>query len=557
MNHNHSKPRRILVVEDEATSAETLGLALEGMAATEISFAGGAEEALERLGAGAYHLLITDIQLPRMTGLDLLSALRASSNGAVLPVLVVSGDADPQTPARALALGARRLSPSRIRPRPCAGWWRSCSMTDRLWLAALLFCAAPLGAQQQPDLNAILARLEALEQQNRELKAELQALRKQVTPEPAKAVLAERVEVLERRSEETAQTKVESDHKLPIQLTGMALFNAYWNGGHSGDTSHPTTASLALSQPFAGATLRQSIFGVKFQGPHIFAGGTVNGTLYVDFFAGTATSLNQLARIRTASIDLDWRDTTITVGQDKPILAPREPTSLAQVGVTPLTAAGNLWLWMPQARIERRFHFGDSAGLRAQFGVFQTNESTANVPAEYVSMLSRARPGWQGRWEFWRDFAGDRHVSIAPGVHYSRSRFEGYTLRRASMRWTGSSARSAGSISAGSSSSAGIRRRWAACVLAHLLFRRQRARRAQPRRLGAVDVPRQLAHDLQSLRGRRGPSGRRPAARRDSAQPRLGRQHHVQTGLKHRGVFRGLPGAHDISRHGHATGSPL
>ena len=301
-------------------------------------------------------------------------------------------------------------------------------MRNRLRTILLLSAPAFACAQSQPDLNAILERLERLEQQNRELRAELESMRKQLPHVEAQPTLAERVEVQERRTEELAQSKLESEHRLPIQVTGMALFNAYWNGRNSGDTSHPTTASASSSQPFAGATLRQTIVGLKFQGPRIFAGGSVNGTVYVDFFAGTASSLNQLARIRTASLNLDWKDTTIMVGQDKPILAPREATSLAQVGVTPLTAAGNLWLWMPQARLEQRFHFGDSAGLRAQVGVFQTNENTSNVPAEYLTAFSRARPGWQSRFEFWRDLPGGRHISIAPGLHHSRSIVEDRSL---------------------------------------------------------------------------------------------------------------------------------
>ena len=86
----------------------------------------------------------------------------------------------------------------------------------------------------------------------------------------------------------------------------------------------------------------------------------------MDFFGGTGTALGQMVRLRIASVDFAWKDKTFTVAQDKPILAPREPDSLAQVGVSPLTGAGNLWLWSPQARLEQRFHFGETAGLRAQ-----------------------------------------------------------------------------------------------------------------------------------------------------------------------------------------------
>ena len=67
-------------------------------------------------------------------------------------------------------------------------------------------------------------------------------------------------------------------------------------------------------------------------------------------------------RLRTAAISLDWKNTSLLFGQDKPIISPRDPTSLAQVGVSPLTGAGNLWLWQPQIRLEQRFSLGENCG---------------------------------------------------------------------------------------------------------------------------------------------------------------------------------------------------
>jgi len=221
---------------------------------------------------------------------------------------------------------------------------------------------------------------------------------------------------------------VESANRLPVQLTGYVLFNAFLNGARSGDTSHPTTAAAAPTQAYGGATFRQSILGLKFQGPRIAGDGRVTGQFYMDFFGGTGTPLNSLLRIRVATLDLGWANTTVSFGQDKPIVAPREPESLAQVGVSPLTQAGNLWFWLPQARIEQRWALGREAGAKLQLGVIQTNESTANVPSDYLATLSRARPGLEGRFEIWKAFAGGRRIEIAPGLHASDSKVDGATL---------------------------------------------------------------------------------------------------------------------------------
>ena len=104
-------------------------------------------------------------------------------------------------------------------------------------------------------------------------------------------------------------------------------------------------------------------------------------------------------RIRTAAINLDWTNTSLMFGQDKPIISPRDPESLAQVGVSPLTAAGNPWLWQPQFRVEQRFSLGAGSGLRAQAGVFQTSIPSAAQGTIYAAQESR--PGAEGRLELW------------------------------------------------------------------------------------------------------------------------------------------------------------
>ena len=317
------------------------------------------------------------------------------------------------------------------------------------WACAIL---APLTAraQQPPELKEILDRLDRLENQNRQLMDELRALRQQLAagpaavsppppppgaeanaasegaPPPPAVPIEERVEVAEQRIAQIEQSKVESEHKLPVTLTGMALFNAFLNGTGSGGADNPTTASL-VRQGDAGATLRQSVLGLKFDGPDLQGGGKLTGSIYMDFFGG-GTGLNQTMRLRVASLDAAWKDTTLTFAFDKPIIAPREPDSLAQVGVSPLTAAGNLWLWQPQVRVEQRFALGEQAGVRAQFGVYETSETGTGLAAEYASTLARSRPGYQGRFELWANSGENRRFEIAPGFHLSDTHVIGQTV---------------------------------------------------------------------------------------------------------------------------------
>ena len=283
--------------------------------------------------------------------------------------------------------------------------------------------SAAASAQSPPEMREVLTRLERLERQNAELMNEVRALRQQLAArdpaaaEPAAPVapVEERLAVQERRIEEHEQSKVASDQKLPVTLTGTLLFNAFLNGRHSGD-QYPTTASLNPGPATAGASFRQTILGLKYDGPRIAGGAKVTGSLYLDLFGGSGASLNTLLRLRLASVDFAWKNTTLSAAHDKPLLAPREPESLAQLGVSPLTGAGNLWLWQPQFRFEQRFNFGDSAGLRAQLGIYQTSETGTGLPNTIA--FDRARPGYQGRFELWSKIGGGR-VEIAPGFHVS------------------------------------------------------------------------------------------------------------------------------------------
>ncbi|MEP6714686.1 MAG: hypothetical protein ABJC09_03875 [Terriglobia bacterium] len=258
--------------------------------------------------------------------------------------------------------------------------------------------------------------------------AEIQQLRAELqgsAASPPAAPLTERMDVQEARTAELAQSKMDTSQRMPITLTGMLLFNAFHNGKSGGGLQEPITARLAPGAALSGATFRQTVLGLKFNGPDLPGGGKASGSFYMDFWAGTSSPENNLLHIRLATVDFAWKNTTITVGQDKPIMSPREPTTLAQVGIAPLTGAGNLWNWEPQARIEQRIHFGESAGVRVQAGVYQSEEVYPGAaPTAFAASLERARPAYQGRLLFYKSGNG-RRFEIAPGFSFSQSHVAG------------------------------------------------------------------------------------------------------------------------------------
>jgi hypothetical protein len=302
------------------------------------------------------------------------------------------------------------------------------------------FLCMSVASAQQPDLRLVLERLDRLEALNQELREELRSLRDQLGASAQSAPpqtglnqsgatqpIQEQLEVQDRRIAELDQVKVGSDHRLPVTLTGTVLFNAYLNGQASGGSQNPVTASATTRRVGAGATLRQTILGLKFDGPTIFASGRISGAAYMDFFGG-GTGLDQFFRLRTARLDADWKNTSVTFAFDKPLVAQRDPDSLAQVGLSPLTGAGNLWLWQPQVRVERRLGFGEQSGMRAQFSVYQTAEAGTGLSPDYGDSLAVSRPGYEGRFEFWGRHGDSQRIEIAPGFHASSTRVLGQSV---------------------------------------------------------------------------------------------------------------------------------
>ncbi len=297
-------------------------------------------------------------------------------------------------------------------------------MLKQLRSQGVLMILAVLTCHAQPA--ALLERLDRLEAENKRLSDEIAALRKELVEAQAKT--DERVQVQETRTAELDQKKVASSQKMPVEITGMLLFNAFRNGPYSGTfASDPTAANSSYGARSTGATFRQTVLGLRFYGPDLPGGGKVSGNVYMDFFSGSLQPGNNVFHLRVATIDLGWKDTTITVGQDKPIIAPREPTSLAQVGVSPLTGAGNLWQWQPQARIEQRFTLSEHSELRAQAGVFESDEPANSVPAPYTNTLGIWRPAYETRVEYAYSLGGMR-FEIAPGFHASTSRVAGQSV---------------------------------------------------------------------------------------------------------------------------------
>ena len=290
-------------------------------------------------------------------------------------------------------------------------------------VVVLVAAALCVWGQDSADLKKILERLDNLERENKALRDEVRGLRIKLegpTPLPveeAKPSVEERLDVTERRVEEQAQTKVEATQKFPLRLTGMALFNTYAIMRHNGGADYSTTASLAPSRMNAAVSLKQSIIGIKYDGPLTVLGAKVSGNIFMDFWDGNIEGTTLTPRIRTGAIDFAWSSSSVRFGYEKPIFSPRDPNSLANVGVSPLTSSGNLWRWQPQVRFEQRFQLSSATTFKAQVGIMQTSDDLGSA---FGALVDRRRPAPQGRFELAYTH-GDRRIEIAPGFSTSQT----------------------------------------------------------------------------------------------------------------------------------------
>ncbi len=95
----------ILVVDDEKNIRRTLQMVLGG-AGFDTLEAGSAEEGLSLLDTREVDLIILDLKLPNMNGLEALSIIRNKPEIARLPVIVISGHASVAEAVEAVQMGA-------------------------------------------------------------------------------------------------------------------------------------------------------------------------------------------------------------------------------------------------------------------------------------------------------------------------------------------------------------------------------------------------------------------------------------------------------------------
>jgi len=96
----------ILVVEDSAAMRSFVRACLEELDGCEVLLASNGFEALRVLPRRRYDLIVTDINMPDINGLELIRFVRVSELHRDTPIVIISTDRGEKDRERALALGA-------------------------------------------------------------------------------------------------------------------------------------------------------------------------------------------------------------------------------------------------------------------------------------------------------------------------------------------------------------------------------------------------------------------------------------------------------------------
>lgn len=151
---------RLLVVEDEEDLAEGLrvGLARTGYA---VDVAADAAEAYDRLTVNEYDLMLLDINLPDMSGIELTQLVRERTSLAHVPIVFLTGEEDLDKRAEAIAVGGDDFLSKPVRPRHLLA-----NVNSRIGRARALSMSAP-AERPEDGLTQRLDRVrfvEAMEQ---------------------------------------------------------------------------------------------------------------------------------------------------------------------------------------------------------------------------------------------------------------------------------------------------------------------------------------------------------------------------------------------------------
>ena len=97
---------KVLVVDDSPTMRQLIVFALKRLREVTVTEANDGVDGLKKISGDKFDLVLTDINMPVMDGLKLVSLIRSDATHKDVPIVVITTEGGLEDKNRAMALGA-------------------------------------------------------------------------------------------------------------------------------------------------------------------------------------------------------------------------------------------------------------------------------------------------------------------------------------------------------------------------------------------------------------------------------------------------------------------
>jgi two-component system chemotaxis response regulator CheY len=111
----------ILVVDDSKVMRDMIVACLRALPDTRFAHASSGLEAIERLSLAAFDMMVLDLNMPDIGGVEVLEFVRGQDTLRALPVLIVTTRGDDQSRERVLEAGATSFLAKPFTPEAIIG----------------------------------------------------------------------------------------------------------------------------------------------------------------------------------------------------------------------------------------------------------------------------------------------------------------------------------------------------------------------------------------------------------------------------------------------------
>ena len=97
--------KRVMAVDDSATVRQVLQMTLEG-AGYQVVEAVDGKDALNKLAGTQIDMMVTDLNMPNMDGIELIKNVRQSPGNRFMPIIMLTTESQPEKKQEGKAAGA-------------------------------------------------------------------------------------------------------------------------------------------------------------------------------------------------------------------------------------------------------------------------------------------------------------------------------------------------------------------------------------------------------------------------------------------------------------------